>query len=296
MKSMTGFAQGRFEYENLSLNIIFKSLNHRFLDLGFKGTGINPTTEKVIKEIIKNKVSRGKVEVLFDLFDSNQRKCKIHFNQPLLEKILEELLPFKKKYKKQVDLAMDSLLKIPMVFHLDYQPENYTPEELRVISSRIEEVFNDFLKSREQEGNSIAANIMESLDEVERRLVLVEKESEKVEKELFLKYKERLMKYLKEVEQEAEERRIIQEAAILAERSCINEEINRLTTHTKRFKELVSDNTIEVKGREADFLAQEMQRESHTIASKTTSMDVHGHVLHIRRAIEKIKQQVQNVE
>jgi uncharacterized protein (TIGR00255 family) len=88
----------------------------------------------------------------------------------------------------------------------------------------------------------------------------------------------------------------VQEAAILAEKSCINEEISRIGTHNKRLRELLTDNAIETKGREADFLAQEMQRETHTIASKTTSMEVHKHVLNIRREIEKIKQQVQNVE
>jgi len=296
MKSMTGFSQGRFENDNFSINIIFKSLNHRFLDIGFKGTGINPTTEKLIKEVLKNRIYRGKIEIVFDLFDSNHRKTKIHFNHQLLGDILDQLIPFKKKYKKHVNLSMDSLLKIPMIFHLDYLTENYSPEELEKIRELVESVFNDFLKSRELEGKSIAANILKDLDEIQHYLALVEKETEKIEKELFIKYREKLARYLKEFEHDIEERRIIQEAALLAEKSCINEEINRLITHTKRFKLLVNDENLEVKGREADFLAQEMQRETHTIASKTNSMDVHEHILQIRRAIEKIKQQVQNVE
>jgi uncharacterized protein (TIGR00255 family) len=82
----------------------------------------------------------------------------------------------------------------------------------------------------------------------------------------------------------------------MAEKGCINEEVQRLEIHTRRLKDLVNDNHVEVKGREADFLTQEMMRETHTIASKTNSMEIHDHVLEIRREIEKIKQQVQNVE
>lgn len=296
MKSMTGFAQGHFEIGTISLGIIIKSLNHRFLDINFKGTGINPTTEKLIKEILKDRVSRGKIEVTFDLFDSNQGKCDIYFNEPLTVKILDRLLPFKKRYKNKFNLSLDSLLKIPMIFHLDYLPENYTDEEVEEIRRSLEKVFRDFLKSREQEGKSILEDMLKSIGEIEHRLPLVEKEAEKVEKELFTRYKERISRYMKEYNSEMEERRILQEAAVLAERGCINEELNRLATHTKRLRELLYDDGIEIKGKEADFLAQEMQRETHTIASKTGSMEVHEHVLHIRREIEKIKQQVQNVE
>ncbi len=293
---MTGFAQRRFEFNKLSLHIIIKSLNHRFLDISFKGTGINPTTEKLIKNIFRDRVFRGKIEIMFDIFDSDQRKCNIHFNDRLSSEILDELVPFMKRYKNKIGLSLDGLLKIPMIFHLDYLPENYIQEEKDEIQRSIEMVFDDFLKSREQEGRSILANITKSIEELEHRLAFVEKEAEKVEKELFLKFKEKISKYLKEYEHEVEERRILQEAAILAEKSCVNEEINRLATHSRRLKDLLADDAVEVKGREADFLAQEMQRETHTIASKTNSMEVHEHILHIRRAIEKIKQQVQNVE
>lgn len=296
MKSMTGFAQRRFEFNNLSLHIIIKSLNHRFLDISFKGTGINSTTEKLVKDIARNRVFRGKLEIMIDIFDADQRKCDIHFNDRLSWEILDKLLPFKKRYKNKIGLSLDALLKIPMIFHLDYLAENYTQEEKDEIQRSLESVFADFLKSREQEGKSIAENIGKSIEEIEHRLGFVEKEADQVENELFLKFKEKIEKYLKEFEHEVEERRILQEAAILAEKSCVNEEINRLATHARRLKDLLADETLEVKGREADFLAQEMQREAHTIASKTNSMEVHEHILHIRRAIEKIKQQVQNVE
>lgn len=293
MKSMTGFAQGRFEFNNISLSIIFKSLNHRYLDIGFKGTGINPTTEKIIKEVVKNRIFRGKIEVVFDMFDANQRKCNIQFNDKLSGEILDELLFFKKKYK-DVSLSLDSLLKIPMIFHLDYLPENFNDYERGEIQRFIESVFEEFVNSRCQEGQSIKKDLLASIKKIETSLIAVENEAGKVEQELYQKFKEKIARYLKEYE--VDERRIAQEAAILAEKGCINEEIQRLSTHNQRLKELVNDKKNEIKGREADFLSQEMQRETHTIASKTTSLEIHREVLNVRREIEKIKQQVQNVE
>lgn len=293
MKSMTGFAQGRFEFDNISLNIIFKSLNHRFLDFNLKGTGINPTTEKIIKEALKNKAARGKIEVVFDLFDASQRKCNIQFNEQLSSEILDELLYFKKRYK-EVSLSLDSLLRIPMIFHLDYMPENYSELEIQQIRTSLEKVMVEFLQSREQEGKAIKKNLMAGIQKIGELVTVLEKDSDAIEQELFTKFKEKIAKFLKDYEMD--ERRIAQEAAILAEKACINEEINRLATHNNRLKELLDDDEIEIKGREADFLAQEMQRETHTIASKTTSMEIHKHVLNVRREIEKIKQQVQNVE
>lgn len=293
MKSMTGYAQGRYEFNNISLSIVFKSLNHRFLDVSFKGTGINPTTEKIIKDTLKNRVFRGKIEVVLDMFDSDQRKCNIHFNDHLSGEILDELLYFKKKYK-DVTLSLDSLLKIPMIFHLDYFTENYSDYERSELTRFITSVCDEFLQSRTNEGQAILTDVMASIEKLENSLKSVEAEAGNVEKELYLKFKEKIARFLKDFE--IDERRIAQEAAILAEKGCINEEINRLGTHTKRLKEMLLHDHIEVKGREADFLAQEMQRETHTIASKTTSLEIHKEVLNIRREIEKIKQQVQNVE
>jgi uncharacterized protein (TIGR00255 family) len=291
---MTGFAQGRFEFNNISLNITFKSVNHRYLDVGVKGTGVNPTTEKLIKEIIKGKVFRGKIEVTCDLFDANQRKCSIQFNERLSAEILDELLYFKKRYKEKISLSLDSLLRIPMIFHLDYVADKYDESEIAQIKQHIEAVFDEFLRSRLQEGRAALADLTANIEKIEQILNQVEKEAQALEDDLFLKFKEKINKYLEDCE--IDERRIVQEAAILAEKTCINEELKRLRTHNQRLKELLMDDSLEIKGREADFLAQEMQRESHTIASKTNSLDVHRQVLNIRREIEKIKQQVQNVE
>lgn len=291
---MTGFAQGRFEFNNISLHILFRSWNHRYLDIGFKGTGITPEMEKTIKGIIKNRVYRGKLEVVLDLFQTDQNKYNIQLNDRLLTDILDELLFFKRKYKERIGLSMDALLKIPMIFRLDYLEDRFDERDAVEIKKSIESVFSEFLRSRNEEGEAVLADLQAGVGRIETNLKRVKTDSVELEKAIFARYKEKIGKYLDEFE--IDERRIVQEAAILAEKSCINEEIQRLETHTRRLKELLTDTRTEVKGREADFLSQEMMRETHTIASKTGSMEIHEQVMEIRRDIEKIKQQVQNVE
>lgn len=291
---MTGFAQGRFEFNNMSLHVLFRSWNHRFLDIGFRGTGITPESEKLIKGVIKNKVFRGKIEIVFDLFQTDQNKYDIQLNDRLLTDVLDELLYFKKKYKERIALSMDALLKIPMIFRLDYVDDHFDERDAADIRESVQKVFTEFLASREEEGKAILKDLQGCIKSIEGTLKRIKKESDLLEKSIFTKYKEKISKYLEDIE--VDERRVVQEAAILAEKSCINEEIHRLDTHTRRLKDLVKNGKMESKGREADFLAQEMLRETHTIASKTASMEIHEQVMEIRREIEKIKQQVQNVE
>ena len=294
MKSMTGFAQGRTEFSDIAINISFKSLNHRFLDLSFKGTGVTPESEKLIKEIVKNRINRGKVEIVFNLFDSRQKKFNIQFNESLLQEILERLLPLKEQYDEKIDLSFDFLLKIPMIFHLEYIAEESDESSLTEIKGFIEKIFAEFLQSREEEGRFILKSLLDNIETIEKNIEITRKSSETLEQELFMKYKEKIEKILQDYDMD--EKRILQEAAVIAEKNCITEEINRLEAHTQRLKKLLEDNKVPIKGREADFLAQEMQRETHTIAAKTGSQEVYGHVLAIRREVEKIKQQVQNVE
>ena len=291
---MTGFAQGRFEFEHYSFNISFKSLNHKFLDLNFKGTGVTPSSEKVIKEIIKDKVFRGKVEILFNLFERDPQKWNIQFNEYLLEDILDRVLNFNSKYKKNVSISLDNLLKIPMVFHIDYIFDRFQDGNVDDFRGAVERVFNEFLESREQEGQFILADLLKSLDVIEEKLAIIKGEADKIENEIYENFREKIQRFLKEIE--VDEKRVAQEAALSAERCCITEEINRLATHTQRMRKLLLDESNPLKGKECDFLSQEMQRETHTIASKTNSMEIHRMVILVRREIEKIKQQVQNVE
>lgn len=294
MRSMTGFAQSRLDFNDLFISISFKSFNHRFLEINFKGTGITPQFEKMIRDIIRDRVHRGKLEIVFNLFDYSQKRFNLQFNENLLTVIMQKLLPVKEKFGPEVEISLDYLLKIPMIFHLEYCSDAFSEEESQKIRDFIESVFIDFLKTRQEEGEYLLKDCLEQIKEIDKGLKIIKKSAGQIEQELFRKYRERIEKILQG--HELDEKRLLQEAAILAEKGCIHEEINRLQTHNKRLKELLQDENLTVKGKEADFLAQEIQRETHTISSKTDSLDINRHILAIRREIEKIKQQVQNLE
>ena len=155
-------------------------------------------------------------------------------------------------------------------------------------------LFQEFIKSREEEGREIAKSIASSLDILEENIKIVQKKTAVIEAELFSKYTDRMKKYLSEIE--IDDKRILQEAAILAEKSCVTEEVNRLKTHATRVRNIMKKRKNDLLGKELDFLTQELLREISTISAKTNSMDVHENIILIRREIEKIKQQVQNVE
>ncbi len=294
MRSMTGFAQGRFSLDNFSLNIVIRSLNHRYFDLSIKGSGISGDIESIIKDLIKDKISRGKIEVLVDFFDSRKNDWDIKFNDALLTGILDKVLYFKKRYKSELSLSLDSLLKIPMVFHLDQTGDGFSQREKSSIKSSIKKVLKSFIDSRESEGKKIASDIMDSIKIIESEVNEAGRKASKFEKEIYEKFLSKIKKYVSEYE--IDKKRIVQEAALLAEKNCIAEELNRLKTHASRLKSLINNRKLKMKGKEADFLSQEMLRETSTISAKTGSIDIHDRIILVRREVEKIKQQVQNVE
>jgi uncharacterized protein (TIGR00255 family) len=291
---MTGFAQGRFNYGSFSLHVSFKSLNNRYLEISTRGSGISPITEKMIRETVNGRLFRGKVDIILDFLSQNQQKWDVQLNQGLLSAILEKVMPIKRKYKKHLTLSLDSLLKLPLVFHIDYRYENLPPQEIENIRSAIAAVFAQFLEDRKREGEAILADLKQHIGAIEDHLKKMALTEKKAEAELFTGYRKKIEKFANGMD--IDDRRLMMEVAILSEKSAITEEITRLTIHTNRLQTLIVDETLPMKGKEADFLSQEMLRETHTVAAKTGSMEIHEHVICIRREIEKIKQQVQNVE
>jgi len=294
MKSMTGFAQGRFHFKHFSLFISFKSYNNRYLEIAFKGSGVSAASEALIKEMMKDKLQRGKVEIVFDLFQQGPGQWDIKLNTPLLEDILKRLAPLTEKYGRERSLPLDTLLKLPMVLHLDHDPERLSPKDQAAIRRAAAGVFTAFLASRAQEGQCIQRDLLAGIALIEEQIQCLRAREKESERDVFDNYRKRIAKYLKDLP--IDERRIVQEAAVSADKSSIAEEINRLKTHTQRLKRLLLDRGQATQGKEADFLSQEMLRETHTIAAKTGSMDIHQQILLIRREIEKIRQQVQNIE
>lgn len=292
MISMTGYAQGRFTFDDFTLFVSLKSLNHRYLEIGYKGNGPGAEIEKIFRSLIKGRIHRGKIELNLNLFEFDQGNWDIQLNEALLEAIVARFDRFQERHPG-LTLSLDSFLRIPMVFHLESFSDTLSEQMMRRISDSLEEVIERFMASRREEGRQIEAEIKDSLGIMDGLLRTITLQAREVEEHLVQHYRERIRALIGEIE--FDERRILQEAAMAADRSCIAEELSRLAAHSERMKQICGEES-EFIGREADFLAQELLRETHTIAAKTGSLDVHRTVMQIRRQVEKIKQQVQNVE
>ncbi len=292
MQSMTGFAQGRYTFRDFSLFVSFKAYNSRYLETGIKGSGVTPEGEKFIRELMKGKLHRGKVEIVVDMFPEGPGQWDIQLNTPLLEEVMRRLAPLCEKY--DLGQPLDSLLKLPMIFRMDHDPERLGARERASVRRAIAGVFAGFLESRRQEGLGIRRDLLDAVALIAGQIKALRSREKEYERDSFQRYRKRIARLLKDLP--VDEKRIAQEAAISADKSSIAEEINRLQTHASRLKRLLSGRGPATRGKEADFLTQEMQRETHTIAAKTGSMEIHQQILLIRREIEKIRQQVQNIE
>ena len=292
MHSMTGFAQGRYNFRDFSLHVAFKSYNNRYLETSLKGSGVTAAVETYIRELLKGQLQRGKIEVVLDVFPEGTGQWDIRLNAPLLAEVMKRLAPLQKQYG--LGQPLDSLLKLPMLFRLEHDPERMGAREQAAMRRSIARVFTAFLASRRREGRCIQRDVLASIAVIDRQVRDVSDLAKHGEKNACRDYRKKIAKFIKDLP--VDEKRIIQEAAISADKASITEEINRLRTHAQRLRRLLLDRSAAARGKEADFLTQEMQRETHTIAAKTPSMDIHQQVVLIRREIEKIRQQVQNIE
>jgi len=291
---MTAYAQGKFNFGAFSLFVSFKSYNNRYLEIAFKGNGLPYSCEKMIRDLLKKQVHRGKVEVQIDVIPGEGQKWDVQINEALLGEVVEKILGAVKKHRRRVTFSLDFLLKSPNILHLDGGNGRLNDEDLQKIRNSSEQVFREFLRNRELEGKAILDDLLPSIDLIETSLVALNRCQDQIEAELLDQYRKKLQKFL--TPEFADEKRILMEAAVMAEKSSLTEEINRLGTHVHRLKTMVQEPDTPTLGREADFLSQEMQRETHTISAKSGSSEIHQQILVVRREIEKIRQQVQNIE
>lgn len=289
---MTGFAQGRYNFKDFSLFVSFKSYNNRYLETSFRGSGVTAASESAVRGLLKQRLQRGKVEVVLEFVPQGARQWRIQLNEPLLEAVLGRLAPLQKRTGAAAPL--DALLKMPALLRLDYDPESLGARQQAAVRRAIAAVFAAFLESRRREGHSIRRDLLACLGRVDGHVRGLRARERECERDAARRYRQRIVRLLGSTP--VDERRIAQEAAIAADKAAIAEEIQRLQTHARRLRRLLNARLPLAKGKEADFLSQEMQRETHTIAAKTESAEIQGLILLIRREIEKIRQQAQNIE
>ena len=293
IKSMTGF--GRSEYSDGKRNIIceIKSVNHRYSDISVKMPRRYSFAEDKIKQTIKEKLSRGKVDVSISVENVTENDVTIKLNRLAANQYYENLKELKDEFSLSGDINLGLLAGMPDV--LKAVPDVDDEEELtKAILIPVSEASINLESMRAIEGARLAEDLLNKGDNIKSILDKIEERAPMVVRDYTDKLRERIAVLL-DGAVEVPEDRILVEAAIFADKCAIDEEITRLNSHLAQLKTILTGTESTV-GKKLDFLVQEMNREANTIGSKANDITITNHMLNIKAEIEKIREQVQNIE
>ena len=293
IKSMTGF--GRSEYSDGKINIIceIKSVNHRYSDISVKMPRRYSFAEDKIKQTIKEKLSRGKVDVSISVENVTENDVTIKLNRLAANQYYENLKELKDEFSLSGDINLGLLAGMPDV--LKAVPDVDDEEELtKAILIPVSEASINLESMRAIEGARLAEDLLNKGDNIKSILDKIEERAPLVVRDYTDKLRERIAVLL-DGAVEVPEDRILVEAAIFADKCAIDEEITRLNSHLAQLKTILTGTESTV-GKKLDFLVQEMNREANTIGSKANDITITNHMLNIKAEIEKIREQVQNIE
>ncbi len=290
IKSMTGYGVGRLKAEDGECLIEIKSLNNKYCDINIKNNFQSLEIEQKIEKLIKDRVSRGKVNILVKVENYGLTEEKIILNEDVADSSYKNLKALKENYKLKDEIGIDSMLKFRDIFTIVKEEE--TAKIWPLIEKTLNFALDSLLKMREKEGRALVADIRKRVKKIQKLIDKIEKYA----KSSPLDYKDKFLSKIKKLTEglNVDEGRIELEAAIFAEKADITEEITRLKSHLIQFDELL--NSEESVGRKMDFLTQEINREVNTIGSKTSDIEVTPLVVLVKSELEKIREQARNIE
>ncbi len=290
-KSMTGFGRGNSEEEGKSYVIEIKSVNHRYLDINIKMPRNLISLEDRIRKTISQKINRGKVDIFITQNTYVSNNTVTNFNHNLGDSYINCLKEIRDRYEVRDDISVSLIARFPEVITLNTKEEDLD-EVWNNLKMALDDALNSFVLMREKEGQKLEEDITRRCDYIKEQIDKIELKAPAI----VVEYKEKLEKRLKELlgDIKIDESRIAMELAIFSDKANIDEELVRLNSHIIQMKDTL--NLSEPIGRKLDFIVQEMNRETNTIASKANNLEITNISLNIKNEIEKIREQVQNVE
>lgn len=291
---MTGFGKARGSVgDGWSAEIVVRSVNHRFLDLTFKVRETEAALEPVLRRALSQRLARGKVEVTLRLKRLATAGAEIAVDEALLEALLSRLQDLSQKYPVSGRLEARDLLAFPQILSVESASTDFSPEELAAVASLAEEAAGALVAMRKEEGKLIEADLLERVGFLSAKLAGLSARRDEIVRTAHEILRERVKTVFQGVEFDAS--RLEQEAVLAADRSDVAEELSRLSGHLEQFAELVATSSEPV-GKKLDFLSQEILRELNTLGSKARDLQLIREVLDMKSEIEKVREQVQNIE
>ncbi len=291
IRSMTGYGRAQQLIDGRDIQVEVKAVNHRFFEFSARTPRAYGYLEEKLKSFVQERVSRGKVEASVTILTLEGSDAKVEVNAELASSYVKALRDIGARLDIKDDLSLSSLIQFTDIFAVrKEQPE----EEViwNSVKTVAEQAVSAFVTMRETEGVKLKEDILSRLLFIERAVKTVEERSPQTVRE----YRERLTAKMHEVleDKNIDESRLITEAAIFADRIAVDEETVRLKSHIEQFRSLLGEGGQA--GRKLDFLVQELNREANTIGSKAQDVEIARTVVAIKAEIEKIREQIQNIE
>ena len=296
IRSMTGFGRGVYTDEASKVTVEIRAVNHRYLDIFVKMPRKYAFAEEMIKAAVKEKLHRGKVEIGVTVDNIGQSDSDVRLDKDLASKYYEVLSELKDSFEfgEESRVSLSLLSKMPDVIRTSAAEEDEEAVAKRLLAAT-QAALDDICSMRETEGAKLALDLGTRADTVSDIRARIEKRAPEIEKEYAAKFKARVEELLDGVYDVPEER-IALEAAIFADKANITEELVRLDSHVSQLRAFLSSDGSEAIGKKIDFLIQEMNREANTIGSKSNDKEITSMMLDLKAEIEKIREQVQNIE
>jgi uncharacterized protein (TIGR00255 family) len=289
---MTGFGRGQVSEDNFTVSVELKTVNNRFLDVNLRLSQELQSLEAELKRLISSRLARGRVDV--NLQYERTSEIVYELNRGLISGYLHALKELQDEFSLTGEPDLNMIARLPNV--LQTKKEELCEDFADAIRSSFANALDELEKMRETEGKSLKDELSFRLSEIENHLPKIESESANVADEYRQRLSKRVADFLAKSESQIEldQARLAQEVAYLAEKSDIAEEITRLKAHIEQFRAIMEEEKDV--GKRLDFLTQELNREANTISSKTNNLIVKESALAIKSEIEKIREQIQNVE
>ncbi len=293
IKSMTGFGRAEYTDGKRNITVEIKSVNHRYSDISVKMPRRYSFAEDRVKAVVKSRLKRGKVDVSIMVENITENDINIKLNEPIARQYFDNLKTLQDNFDLSGEITLRLLATMPDV--MKAIPDVDDEEEIaKAILVPVEEAAVNLEKMRAVEGEKLAEDLLGRGETIKEILDKIAERAPGVVVDYTAKLKERITELLAGNATIPEER-ILTEAAIFADKCAIDEEITRLNSHLIQLKKIV-DSPNDAEGKKLDFLVQEMNREANTIGSKANDITITNYMLEIKSEIEKIREQVQNVE
>lgn len=291
IKSMTGYGKSEQTIDSLNVTVEIKSVNHRYFEFSARVPREYGFLEEKLKKYCNSLITRGKVECYVSVEDLEEREMEVNVNETLAAGYVKALKELSERFGLKDDISAVTLSRYPDVITLHKASE----DEERIwnaVKAVAETAVSKFIEMRETEGSKLRGDILSRADYIIECVEFIEGRSP----ETVIEYNEKLKQRMKELLGDAavDEQRLLNEAAIYADKIAVDEETVRLRSHISQLREFM--NSSEAIGRKLDFLVQEINREANTIGSKAQDVDIAKKVIAIKAEVEKIREQVQNIE